>query len=47
MLNIRVVTWALATFTLLSYLVCIAYGLIVPQSLHMHQFLEITLDLTT
>ena len=43
MLNIRVVTWALATFTLFSYLVCIAYGLIVPQSLHMHQFLEITL----
>lgn len=43
MLNIRVVTWSLATFTLFSYLVCIAYGLIVPQSLHMHQFLEITL----
>jgi hypothetical protein len=43
MLNIRVVTWALATFTLFSYLVCMAYGLIVPQSLHMHQFLEITL----
>lgn len=43
MLNIRVVTWALGTFTLFSYLVCIAYGLVVPQSLHMHQFLEITL----
>ena len=43
MLNIRVVTWSLGTFTLFSYLVCIAYGLIVPASLHMHQFLEITL----
>jgi hypothetical protein len=43
MLNIRVVTWALGTFTLFSYLVCIAYGLVVPQSLHMHQFLEIIL----
>jgi hypothetical protein len=43
MLNIRVVTWSLGTFTLFSYLVCIAYGLIVPASLHMTQFLEITL----
>ncbi len=43
MLNIRVVTWSLGTFTLCSYLVCIAYGLIVPSRLHMTQFLEITL----
>ena len=43
MLNIRVVTWSLGVFTLFSYLVCIAYGLIVPASLRMHQFLEITL----
>jgi hypothetical protein len=43
MLNIRVVTWALGTFTFFSYLVCIAYGLVAPQSLHMHRFLEITL----
>jgi hypothetical protein len=43
MLNIRVVTWSLGTFTLVSYLVCIAYGLIVPARLHMTQFLEITL----
>jgi len=42
-LNIRVVTWSLATFTLFSYLVCIAYGLIVPESLHMTEFLEISL----
>ena len=42
-LNIRVVTWSLATFTLITYLVCIVYGLIVPESLHMTQFLEITL----
>lgn len=43
MLNIRVLTWSLATFTTFSYLVCVAYGLIVPESLHMVQFLEITL----
>lgn len=40
MLNIKVVSWALATATLISYLVCVAYGLATPQSLHMHGFLE-------
>ncbi|NOY46214.1 MAG: hypothetical protein GXP50_12310 [Deltaproteobacteria bacterium] len=40
MLNIRVVTWSLSSFTLFSYLVCILYGLIVPESLHMTAFLE-------
>ncbi len=43
MLNIRVLTWSLATFTTFSYVVCVVYGLIVPESLHMVQFLEITL----
>lgn len=43
MLNIRVVTWSLGTFALVSYLVCIFYGLIVPERLHMSRFLEITL----
>lgn len=42
-LNIRVVTWSLATFTSLSFVVCVVYGLIVPESLHMVEFLEITL----
>jgi len=42
-LNIRVVTWSLATFTTFSFVVCVLYGLIAPQSLHMVQFLEITL----
>ena len=40
MLNIRVVTWSLSSFILFSYLVCILYGLIVPESLHMTAFLE-------
>lgn len=43
MLNIRVLTWSLATFTTVSYIVCVVYGLIVPESFHMVQFLEITL----
>jgi len=42
-LNIRVLTWSLATFTLFTYLVCVAYGLIVPESFHMVQFLEMAL----
>lgn len=40
MLNIKVVSWALATTTLISYLVCISYGLAVPDSLHMYSLLE-------
>lgn len=43
MLNIRVLTWSLATFTTASYIICVVYGLIVPESFHMVQFLEITL----
>jgi len=40
MLNIKVVTWALASTTLVSYLVCVSYGLATPDSLHMHGLLE-------
>jgi hypothetical protein len=36
----KVVSWALATTSLVSFLVCVAYGLAVPESLHMHEFLE-------
>ena len=40
MLNIKVVSWALATTALISFLVCVGYGLVTPESLHMHAFLE-------
>ncbi len=40
MLNTKLVTWSLAAFTGFSFVLCIVYGLIVPESLHMHQFLE-------
>lgn len=43
MLNLRLVTWATALFTTLSYLLCVVYGLVTPESVHMHQFLEIVL----
>jgi hypothetical protein len=40
MLNTKLVAWALALFGAVSFLVCVAYGLVTPQSLHMHAFLE-------
>lgn len=39
-LNIRVATFSLATFTVVSYVLCVLYGLIVPKELHLVQFLE-------
>lgn len=43
MLHLRLTTWAAALFTTLSYLLCVLYGLVTPESVHMHQFLEIVL----
>ena len=40
MLDTKVVTWSLALFSAITFLVCIAFGLIVPDSLHMTGFLE-------
>lgn len=42
-LKLLIVTWSLAIFSSVTYLTCILYGLIAPESLHMHQFLEILL----
>lgn len=43
MLNTKLITWTLSLFTSISYLLCVAYGLVTPDSVHMHQFLEIVL----
>lgn len=43
MLNMKIVSWSLGIFTAISYVLCVIYGLIVPQSLHMHEFLEMVL----
>lgn len=43
MLDTRTVTWALSAFTLVSYVLCVLYGLVTPASLHMTSFLEIVL----
>ncbi len=40
MLNIKIVTWSLGLFTATSFLFCILYGLLSPESIHMHTFLE-------
>ena len=40
MLDIRLLTWSLALFAVVSFLVCVAYGLVAPEALHMHTFLE-------
>ncbi len=40
-LNIRIVSWSLGIFTAISYIICVVYGLIVPENLHgMSAFLE-------
>ncbi len=40
MLNTKILTWSLGLFTAVSFLVCVAYGMIVPESLHMTGWLE-------
>lgn len=43
MLNTKLVTWTLGLFTSISFVICVVFGLITPESIHMHQFLEIVL----
>lgn len=43
MLNLKVVTWSLALFGAISFIVCVLYGLVVPEPLHMTGFLEAVL----
>jgi len=43
MLNLRVVAWSLALFGAVTFTVCVLYGLIVPEPLHMTPFLEAVL----
>ena len=43
MLNMKIVSWSLGIFTAISFVLCVIYGLIVPPSLNMHEFLEMVL----
>jgi 2TM family of unknown function (DUF5676) len=40
MLNTKLVSWALGIFAAITFWLCVIYGLVTPQSLHMHTFLE-------
>jgi len=42
-LNLKVVIWSLGLFGAISFTLCVLYGLVVPEALHMKQFLEIIL----
>ncbi len=43
MVNTKALTWSLASFCAITFLVCVAYGLIAPASLHMSGALEVVL----
>ncbi len=43
MLNGKVVTWSLALFAAVTFVLCVLYGLVVPQTLHMAEWLEAVL----
>lgn len=44
LLTIRVVSWSLGIFLAVSYILCVLYGLVVPERLHgMKAFLEAVL----
>lgn len=43
MVNTKALTWSLASFCTISFVVCVAYGLIAPASLHMAGALEVVL----
>ena len=40
MLNIKVVTWSLAIWTTISFVLCVIYGLVTPSGVHMYAFLQ-------
>jgi len=43
MLKLRVVSLSIGLWAAVSFVVCIAWGFVVPESLHMHGFLELIL----
>lgn len=43
MLNLKVVSWSLGLLSAISFVLCVIYGLVVPESMHASQFLEIIL----
>ena len=43
MLNWKIVCWSLGLTTAVSFVICVIWGLLMPQSIHMHEFLELVL----
>lgn len=39
-LHLKVMTWSLALFGVVTYVLCVLYGLIAPKALHATQLLE-------
>lgn len=40
MLDTKLVTWTLAIWAAVAFVICVFYGLVTPRSLHMAPFLE-------
>ncbi len=40
MLHTKAVTWSLGLFGAVTFAVCVLYGLVVPEQLHMSEWLE-------
>ena len=40
MLNWKVVAWSMGLTTAVSFVLCVIWGLLTPESVHMHSFLE-------
>ena len=40
MLNWKIVSWSLGAWAAVSFVVCVIWGLLTPEALHMHAFLE-------
>ena len=39
-MNVKLLTWSLGLFGAVSFVLCVAYGLVTPDALHMHRALE-------
>ena len=40
MLNWKIICWSLGCWAAVSFVVCVAWGLLVPEALRMHEFLN-------
>ena len=40
MLNWKIVCWSLGLTSAFSFVICVLWGLVTPDALHMHMFLE-------